>query len=185
MPVCYGGGITTVEQMRKIFHSGIEKVSLSAAALNNPALVKQAATQFGSQSVIVTLDIKSSLFKHQYQLVTHNGSTKTRKDPIQTAIEMENLGAGELVINNVDRDGVMDGYDTAYLKQIVDAVDIPVIALGGAGTNEHLKNVIVDAGASAAAAGSMFVFHGRHKAVLISYPTQDKIQQLLGTTIHE
>ena len=143
MPVCYGGGITTVEQMRKIFHSGVEKVSISAAALNNPALIKQAATRFGNQSVIVTLDIKSSFFKKQYQLVTHNGSAKTGKDPIQAAVEMENLGAGELVINNVDRDGVMDGYDTDYLKQIIDAVDIPVIGLGGAGTTDHLKNIII------------------------------------------
>ena len=185
MPVCYGGGVSTIEQMRRLFHSGIEKISLSAAAIHNPELISQAAEQFGSQSVIVTLDIKSSFFKHKYQVVTHNGSVKTSKNPIETAKEMETLGAGELVINNVDRDGIMNGYDISYLQKIVDAVDIPVISLGGAGGLEDLRSAIRDAGASAAAAGSIFVFHGRHKAVLISYPSQEKIYTLLGSAVDE
>ena len=185
MPVCYGGGVTTVEQMKRLFHHGIEKISLSAAAIHNPELISQAAEQFGSQSVIVTLDIKSAFFKRKYQLVTHRGTERTGKDPIKSAKEMEALGAGELVINNVDRDGMMNGYDIAYLKQIVNAVNIPVIALGGAGSLEDIRKTIQVSGVSAAAAGSMFVFHGRHKAVLISYPSQKKISQLLGLSDYE
>lgn len=185
MPVCYGGGVTTVEQMRRLFHSGVEKVSLSSAAINKPNLVREAAEQFGSQSVIVTLDIKRSFLKRSYQVVTHNSSAKTGKDPVKTAIEMQKLGAGELVINNVDRDGLMKGYDIAYLKQIVEAVDIPVVALGGAGNLDDIRRVIQEAGVSAAAAGSMFVFHGRHRAVLISYPSKEKIKTLLGTSVDE
>lgn len=183
MPICYGGGVTTVEQMRKIFYIGVEKVALSFSALNDPDLVKKAAIEFGSQSVLVVLDIKRSFFKRKYQVVTHNGTKKTGRDPIATAQEMERLGAGELVINNVDQDGGMGGYDVIYLKQLIDSVNIPVIALGGAGCLDDLGNVIVDAGASAAAAGSLFVFHGRHRAVLINYPHRDKIQQLLGKII--
>lgn len=185
MPVCYGGGVTSVDQMRRLYHSGVEKVSLSAAALSNPGLIQEAAELFGNQSVIVTLDIKRILFKRNYQVVTHNSAVKTGKDPVQTAIDMQNLGAGELVINNVDRDGMMEGYDMAYLKQIVDAVGIPVISLGGAGNLVDIRNVIREVGVSAAAAGSMFVFHGRHKAVLISYPPQEKIQKLLGLSGYE
>jgi imidazole glycerol-phosphate synthase subunit HisF len=185
MPVGYGGGVTTVEQMQKLYYSGVEKVSLSSSALATPELVRQASDQFGSQSVIVTLDIKRSLFNRKYQVVTHNGGKKTKLDPISTAKQMEQYGAGELIINNVDNDGVMKGYDTSYMKQIIDAVNIPVIPLGGAGNLQHLQEIIIDGGASAAAAGSIFVFHGKHKAVLINYPSHDSILQLLGRTDYE
>ncbi len=172
MPVCYGGGITTVDQMERLFYSGIEKISMSFSALNEQKLVSEAALRFGSQSIIVTLDIKKSFLKKKYQVVTHNGSKKTGKDPVQMAIQMEKMGAGELVINNIDRDGTMVGYDTQYLKEIVDAVSIPVVILGGAGKLDDFKIGIADTGASAVAAGSMFVYHGRLKAVLINYPSQ-------------
>ena len=178
MPVCYGGGITTTEQMRRLFRSGVEKISLSAAAFNNMELVSHAAQQFGSQSILVTLDIKKK-WTGKYCLVSNNGKKKYDQDPIQAAMKMEELGAGELIINSVDRDGVGEGYDITYLKQLTDLVNIPVVALGGAGTVEHLRSVIIEGGVSAAAAGSMFVFHGRHRAVLISYPTHDNIQELL------
>ena len=185
MPVSYGGGIGNVTQMKQLFRNGVEKVSLSSAALNDTSLISEAVSIFGSQSVILTLDIKRSLFKRKYQIVTHNGTRNTGNDPIQTAKEFAQLGIGELVINNVDNDGIMEGYDTEYMKQVVDAVNIPVVALGGAGNKDHLRDVVVDAGVSAAAAGSMFIYHGRRKAVLISYPPQEDMQKHLGEILHE
>jgi len=182
MPVCYGGGVTSIEQMRRLFWAGVEKVSISAAAIENPMLVKEASAQFGSQSIVVTLDITKTLLKRQYQVVTHNATRKTGLDPINTAMLMEKRGAGELVINNVDRDGAMSGYDIDYLRKITDSVNIPVIALGGAGTLEHLKEVVMNGGASAAAAGSMFVYHGKHRAVLTNYPDQKQLLQLFGVS---
>jgi cyclase len=178
MPVCYGGGVTTVEQMRKLFALGVEKVSVSAAALETPAFVEQAARQFGSQSIIVTLDVKKSRFGRTYQIVTHNATIITKLIPLEVAQRMAEMGAGELLINSVDRDGLMNGYDEDLIKQISDAVHIPVIALGGAGSLQHLQSVVYNGGASAAAAGSMFVFHGKYKAVLINYPTQQELKKL-------
>ncbi len=180
MPVCYGGGIISIQQMHRLFQTGVEKISISAAAIGNPVLVKEAADQFGSQSIVVTLDIMKTLLQRQYQVVTHNATRKTGLDPVDTARLMEKRGAGEIVVNNVDRDGLMTGYDIDYIKKITDAVNIPVIALGGAGTLDHLKAVVINGEASAVAAGSMFVYHGRHRAVLINYPDQKQIQQLFG-----
>jgi cyclase len=185
MPVCYGGGITSIEQIRRLFWVGVEKVSISSAAIANPSLIEDAARQFGSQSIVVTLDITKTLLKRQYQVVTHNATKKTGLDPIKTAMLMEKSGAGELVINNVDRDGTMAGYDLEYIKEITDSVGIPVIALGGAGSLNDIKDVVIKSGASAAAAGSLFIYYGRLKAVLINYPDQRQLQQLFGVGVYE
>jgi len=185
MPVCYGGGITSIQQMHRLFWIGVEKVSISATAIGNPALIEEAADRFGSQSIVVTLDITKPLLKRQYQVVTHNAVRKTGFDPIDAAKLMEKSGAGELVVNNVDRDGTMIGYDIEYIHKIADSVNIPVIALGGAGTLNHLKEVVMNGGASAAAAGSMFVYFGKHRAVLINYPEQKQLQQLFGVNVYE
>lgn len=178
MPVCYGGGVKTVEQMRRLFYLGVEKVSLSSAAIEDPELVSKAASEFGSQSVVVTLDIKKTGLRRKYEVLIYNGTKKTGYDPIKLAKKMESLGAGELVINNVDRDGTFEGYDEDIIKEIVEEVNIPVIALGGAGSLEDIRNVILRAGATSAAAGSLFVYYGKLRAVLINYPSQNELENL-------
>jgi len=178
MPVCYGGGVKSIEQMRKLFYIGVEKISISSAAIENPELISKAASEFGSQSVVVTLDIKKTGLRRKYELVIYNGTTKTGFDPVEAAKRMESLGAGELVINNVDRDGTFEGYDEDIILKIVQAVNIPVIALGGAGSLEDIRNVIVRAKASSAAAGSLFVYYGKLRAVLINYPSQTELDTL-------
>jgi len=185
MPVCYGGGVSTVSQMRKLFHIGVEKISISSAAVQRPALITEAANIFGRQSIVVTLDIKRTIFKRNYQVVIKNASQKTGLNPLKFAKQVVKLGAGELLINNVDLDGTMRGYDLPLLKNITDSVEIPVIALGGAGSIQDLGLVIQKAGVSAAAAGSLFVYHGKHKAVLINYPTEYELKEILGVSFHE
>ncbi len=185
MPICYGGGVTTVEQMNKLFAIGIEKISISVAAIANPTLIREAARRFGSQSIIVTIDVKKSIFGKSYKTVTHNAKINTKLTPLEVAKRMEKMGAGELLINDVDHDGLMNGYDDDLIKLISNAVNIPVVALGGAGSLEHIKSVVYNGGASAAAAGSMFVFHGKHKAVLINYPSQQELKKIFHKTVPE
>ena len=177
MPVCYGGGITSIDQIREIFFLGIEKVSLKTAAINNPELVKQAADVFGSQSIVVSIDIKTNLFGKK---VVHTIGRKSAQlmDPVDFAMRMESLGAGELLVNSVDKDGMMSGYDLESIRRITDKVNIPVIACGGAGKLSDFKVAVEDGGASGVAAGSLFVFQGVHKAVLINYPSQEALIQL-------
>ncbi len=178
MPLCYGGGVTTLEQMKRIFASGVEKIALSAAAVTNSTLIKDAVRIFGSQSIVVVIDVKKSLLG-QYHVYTDNGTKNTKLNVLEWVQEVIALGAGEIVINAIDRDGMMKGYDIPLIKEITGKVDIPVIALGGAGSIEDLREVIYHAGASAAAAGSLFVFSGVHKAVLINYPTREVIDTII------
>jgi cyclase len=177
MPLCYGGGITTLDDMARLFSIGIEKACINTSAIHNPSLVSQAAERFGSQSVVVSIDVKRSLMG-KYQIVTAGGTNPTGLDPIDFARKMERLGAGEIILTSIDRDGTMKGYDTEILRTVTTAVRIPVIASGGAGVLADLKAALREGGASGAAAGSMFVFHGKHRAVLISYPAPDEIDQL-------
>jgi cyclase len=179
MPLCYGGGIKNVEQMKRIYSLGVEKISLSSQAVLNPNLIKQASNLFGNQSVIVTVDIKKDLWGNS-KVFIYNGVKNTKLDPIEFIKEMELLGAGELVINSCDYDGVMKGYDIDFLKLIKSSVNIPIIALGGAGNLNHIKEVFDTAKVDAVACGSMFVYQGPLKGVLISYPPFQKIQDLLG-----
>lgn len=181
MPVCYGGGVKTLEQMKRLFYLGVEKISLSSKAIESPEIVSQAAALFGNQSVVVTLDVGRSGLMRRYDVVLYNGTSKTGSDPVSMAIEMQAMGAGELIINSVDRDGVMNGYDDVIVRKIVDSVDIPVVALGGGANLVDMRQVITNAGASAAAAGSFFVYYGKLKAVLINYPSQEQ----LGTLFEE
>jgi len=177
MPVCYGGGITKLDQIQKIFKLGIEKVSINLSALQNLELIKEASSRFGSQSLVVTVDVKKS-FTGKYLVYNHK-KAKTEKTPLQEYLQkIEMAGAGEILINNVDRDGTLNGYDTKLLKSVVDNVTIPVIACGGAGSLEDFKTVKKEANVSAVAAGSFFVFHGKHKAVLITYPHYKKLEEL-------
>ncbi|MGU9805361.1 UNVERIFIED_CONTAM: imidazole glycerol phosphate synthase subunit HisF [Pseudomonas sp. CM11] len=169
MPICYGGGICTLEHAQKIFSLGIEKIALNSAALVDIELLRKIADQFGSQSVVCSIDCKKSLLG-RYSVYSQAGMKDTKISPIEWARKVEAAGAGEIFLNSIDRDGMMQGYDISLIKSVVAAVDIPVIACGGAGSIADLNEPFEKAGVSAVAAGSFFVFHGKHKAVLISYP---------------
>jgi imidazole glycerol-phosphate synthase subunit HisF len=171
MPVAYGGGIRTIEDARRMLQLGVEKIVVCTRAIEDPAFVTAAADLFGSQSVVVCLDVRRTLLG-RYEAYTHGGRTRTRRDPVSLAEEMAGRGAGEIVVNSIDRDGTMAGYDVALVRSVSSAVNVPVIACGGAGSVEHLAEAVRLGGASAVAAGSMFVFQGRHRAVLISFPAQ-------------
>ncbi len=177
MPFGYGGGIRTLEDVRNVLATGAEKAILNTSAWKNPGLVTEAAAQFGSQSIVVSMDVKRSLFGKQ-QVVVGCGREKTGQDPVAYAKRMAELGAGELLLTSVDRDGTFEGYDLELVQQVSRAVGIPVVACGGAGNLQHLREVVRDGGASAAAAGSLFVFQGAHRAVLINYPEREKLDTL-------
>ena len=179
MPLCYGGGVTSLEQMRQIYRLGVEKISLCTSAASNPDLVRRASSDFGAQSVVVTIDVKRTIFG-RYEVVTRNGTRKTKNNPVDFAKQMADCGAGELVIQSVDRDGMMGGYDLALFRSIKAAVPIPIIALGGAGSLGDIGSVVNDAGASAAAAGSLFVYYGPLQGILINYPTQEELTSVFG-----
>ncbi|CAN7606888.1 MULTISPECIES: AglZ/HisF2 family acetamidino modification protein [unclassified Devosia] len=170
MPLCYGGGVTTREQAKRIIGLGVEKVAISAAAINNPALVSQIADEVGSQSVVVVLDVKKPMFGKDFDVYTHNGSKKVREGLAALVAEFESRGAGELVINSIDRDGMMKGYDLDLAERIRSTTKLPVTVLGGAGSLDDIGALIGRCGIIGAAAGSLFVFKGNYRAVLINYP---------------
>jgi imidazole glycerol-phosphate synthase subunit HisF len=175
MPLAYGGGIRTLDDIREIFTVGVEKVCINSYAVEDPSFVGKAADIFGSQSIVVSIDVKKSLLG-RYEVFTHGGRSNTKIDPVTHAIEMEQRGAGELFLNSIDRDGTMQGYDIELIRKVASAVRIPVIACGGAGKLSDLTDAWKKGGASAVSAGSMFVFHGKHRAVLISYPGQEELK---------
>jgi cyclase len=170
MPLCYGGGVKTVEQAKTIVGLGVEKVALSSAAIHDPGLVAAIATEIGSQSVVVVLDAKHRTFRGGYELFVHNGKTATGKTPAEVAAEMERQGAGEIVINSIDRDGAMKGYDLTLARAVRSATSLPMSVLGGAGSLQDIGTLISELGLVGAAAGSLFVFKGVYRAVLINYP---------------
>jgi len=180
MPLCYGGGVKNIEQMKKIYALGVEKISLSSSAVLNPELIREAASIFGRQSVIVTVDVKKD-FWGKKKVFINNGKKNTKLNPIDFIKQVENLGAGEIVVNSVDHDGEMNGYDALLLKEIKQNAKVPIIALGGAGNLNHIKEAFEIAKVDAVACGSMFVYQGPLKGVLISYPPYQKIQELLGS----
>lgn len=179
MPLCYGGGVRTVAQIEKIISLGVEKVAVSSAVVENPKLISDAATRVGSQSVVVVIDVKKSGLLRRQEVATHNGSRRTGLNPVEFARKMAELGAGEIVINSVDRDGEMKGYDLDLIEQVRQAVRLPLTVLGGAGSLDDLKGVIRRYGIIGAAAGSLFVFKGRYRAVLINYPNRAEKEALL------
>ena len=171
MPICYGGGVKTVEQAQKIFSLGIEKIALSSSVINNPILISEISERVGSQSVIVVLDVKKKTFGG-YEIYTHNGKKNTAINPIKFAQKAQDLGAGEIVINSIDNDGMMKGFDTNIINKIRQVVTIPLTVLGGAGSLVDIKEIIHKHGIIGVAAGSLFVFKGVYKAVLINYPSK-------------
>jgi imidazole glycerol-phosphate synthase subunit HisF len=176
MPVGYGGGINDLKQIEKLFKLGIEKVVLNTAAHWSSNLIKEAAHVFGSQSVVISIDVKRD-FLGNYRIYTHSGSKKLNINLLSAIKLYEDLGAGELLINSIDRDGTMKGYDLNLIKLVSENLSIPVIASGGAGKIIDFSQAI-GAGASAVAAGAMFVFHGVHRAVLINYPKEEEVTKL-------
>lgn len=182
MPIAYGGGITELSDVHKLISSGVEKVVINSKAVENSELIKIISSSIGSQSVVVSIDVNKNIFG-KYKVFSHSGNKNTGLDPLEWSRVMETMGAGELFINSIDRDGTMSGYDIELIRGISNAVNIPVIAAGGAGSLNDLKVVLRDGGASAAAAGSMFVFNGRHKAVLITYPTNEEIDYVHGKAV--
>ena len=179
MPLCYGGGIKTVEQAQRIFNLGVEKIALSSAVLENPTLVTEIAKEVGSQSVVVVLDVMKKMFGG-YDVYTHNGTRKTKIDLESFIEKLQVLGVGEIVINSIDNDGKMKGYDIGLISKIKPIIDVPVTVLGGAGNFEDMENLIEEFGIIGCAAGSLFVFKGKYKAVLISYPKQIDKEKIIG-----
>lgn len=179
MPFGYGGGISTIDEIEKLFHLGVEKVILNTSAYNNPQLITKAAKVYGNQSIVVSIDVKTNFFKKKHIFV-NCGKHKINQNPVEYAQIIEELGAGEIFINSIDRDGTMTGYDLELVKSISDAVNIPVVACGGAGNLQDFRKAVLKANASAVAAGSMFVFNGIHKAVLISYPSYNELERLFN-----
>lgn len=169
MPMAYGGGITTYDQVRTLIRSGVEKVVINTAATaGNMQVITQAAAAFGSQAVVGSIDVRHSLLKG-YRIASKSGTVETSlklEDHVKALVE---AGAGEIFINNIDADGTMAGFDLKLIRRVAESCTVPVIACGGAGTSADLKSALTQGGASAVAAGSMFVFHGKHRAVLINY----------------
>lgn len=169
MPLGYGGGVTTAQQAAQIIASGFEKVSISAAALARPALIREMAEAVGAQSVVVTLDVRKNKLLPGYTIYTRNGTEKQKANLLEFCQQAVELGAGEIVINSIDRDGEMAGYDLELAKLVRKTVSSPVTMLGGAGTSTHMQELIDAVGVVGAAAGSVFVFKGPYRAVLINY----------------
>lgn len=180
MPLCYGGGVKTVEQAQKIFSLGVEKIAISSAVFDDLSLIQRMGEKVGTQSVVVVLDVKKKLLGG-YEVYTHNGKKKTGKNPVEFAAELEKLGVGEIVINSIDQDGQMKGYDLDLIGKIREVITIPMTVLGGAGTLSDIGLLIKKFGIIGASAGSLFVFKGIYKAVLINYPTRIEKDVLINT----
>jgi cyclase len=178
MPFCYGGGITTVEQARKIINLGAEKVALSYSALYNISLCQEIGSIIGNQSVVVVLDVKKKKIFGGYDIYTHNGTKKSKWKLDDLVAKLEEIGIGEIVINSIDNDGTMQGYDTALVENIREKCSMPITVLGGAGTLDDIKKLISKFKIIGAAAGSLFVFKGKYRAVLISYPNSQERKHL-------
>lgn len=178
MPLCYGGGIKTVEQARRIFSLGVEKVALSAAAIENPNLIKEISDSVGSQSVVVVIDVRKKFFGG-YELYIKNGKKSVNKNLFSFIGELETQGAGEIIINHIDLDGTMKGYDLLLAEKVRESTSLPLTILGGAGTLEDIGKLIKKFKIIGAAAGSLFVFKGKYRAVLINYPTPSEKDALI------
>jgi cyclase len=184
MPLCYGGGIKTIEQAERILSLGVEKIALSSSAIENPQLISQLAERVGRQSVVLILDVKKKFLGHKYECFIHNGTKNTKLCPFEFAKKAQDLGVGEIVINSIDLDGVMKGYDLAFISKFKSKINVPVTVLGGAGEFSHLEQLISQEGIVGAAAGSLFVFKGKYRAVLINYPNKQEKAQILSSTLN-
>lgn len=180
MPLCYGGGVKTVDHVKKIISLGAEKVAISSIVFKDSNMVKNMVNAVGTQSVIAVLDVKKKGLFGKYQVFTHNGKKSAGKDPITVAEELQKMGVGEIVINSIDNDGMMQGFDQKLIKQVRNAIDIPMTVLGGAGLLDHIRTLIKEYKTIGVAAGSLFVFKGKYKAVLINYPDAAEKKELIS-----
>jgi len=169
-----GGGIRSIKEIRQIIAAGAEKVILNTSAAENPDFVKEASEEFGSSTIVVSIDVKKNIFGKELTAI-YSGRKATSHDPVSFAKLMEEKGAGEIIINPIERDGTMQGYDISLIRRVSEAVSIPVVALGGAGTYADLYKAVNEGYASAVAAGSLFVYHGARRGVLINYPEKEQL----------
>ena len=180
MPLCYGGGVKTAEQVRRIVELGVEKVAMGSAAVENGEVLAEMAEQVGRQSVVAVMDVrKKGLLTGHYEVFTCNGTKATGMSPVDFARKAEALGAGEILVNSIDRDGEMKGYDLELARQVREAVALPMTVLGGAGSLKDIAALFHAFGIVGAAAGSLFVFRGKYRAVLISYPGREEKESLV------
>jgi len=178
MPFAVGGGISTLQQIQNIIAAGAEKVVISSNAALDPDFIRSASESFGSSTIVICLDVKKNILgKEQTWII--NGSQPTGKRPLEFALQMEERGAGEIIIQSIERDGMMQGYDIELVRKISASVTIPVVALGGAGDLSHLKEAYIDAYANGLAAGSMFVYYGSRKGILINYPDPTEMKTFI------
>jgi cyclase len=179
MPLCYGGGITNIDQVLRIIRLGVEKVAMGSAAMKNPDFLAEAARCIGSQSLAVIIDVKKSPENGKYDVYTHNGRRNTGKCPLAFALQAQELGAGEIIVNSIDKDGHMGGYDLALAEKIHNSIAVPLTVLGGAGSLADIGRLINKFGTIGAAAGSLFVFKGVYRAVLLNYPSRAEKHALI------
>ncbi len=177
MPFGYGGGIKDLDDIKTLFGIGVEKVVINSSSIENIKFIKDASDRFGSQSIIVSIDVKRNILG-KYVVYSHSGKIATRYDPVNYAKFLEEMGAGEIILTSIDRDGTMKGYDIDLIRKVTTVLNIPLVASGGAGKIQDFIDAIHKGGASAVSAGSMFVFQGKHKAVLISYPSMEEIEAI-------
>lgn len=179
MPLSFGGGIRSLDHAKAVFDTGFEKIAINSSALENPPLITEIACQYGSQAVIVSIDVKASLWgKPTVRGV--GGRRNSGRNPVEWAKEAESRGAGEILLTSIDREGTWNGFDCDLVCQIADAVSIPVIAHGGAGNVEHIRQVVKQAHASAVALGSMVVFQKKDMGVLVNFPSSNQIADALA-----
>lgn len=183
MPLCYGGGIKTLEQAQRILGLGVEKIALSSAFFDAPSFVAELAERVGRQSVVIVLDVRKRMLGGKYDCYTNNGKVNRKLCAFDLAQKAQELGAGELIINSIDHDGMMKGYDLELVRKIKSLVSIPVTVVGGAGCYDHIEKLIKEHPVIGAAAGSVFVFKGKYKAVLINYPTPFEKARMLSSLL--
>ncbi len=179
MPFSVGGGIRSIKEIQQVLGAGAEKVILNTIAAENPDFIREASDEFGSSTIVVSIDVKKNIFGKELTYI-YSGKKSTKYDPVDFARLAEEKGAGEIIINSIEHDGMMQGYDISLIKRIAEAVRIPVVALGGAGSNDDLRTAVRDGYASAVAAGSLFVYHGPRRAVLINYPSSEELVKLFA-----
>lgn len=179
MPLCYSGGVKTPDQVERIIALGVEKVALSSIATQDLKVISEAARRVGNQSVVVVMDVKKTGVFKKYEVYTHNGTRRTGLDPVEFAKEAEANGAGEIVLNSIDRDGEMNGYDMDLVAKVYNTVSLPITVIGGAGSLNDMERLFSEYGLIGAAAGSYFVFKGKYRAVLINYPSRAEKDRMI------
>jgi imidazole glycerol-phosphate synthase subunit HisF len=184
MPLCYGGGITNAEQAKRIFNLGVEKIAISSTAINHPSIITELSASVGSQSIVIVLDVKKKYMSNNYNVLINNGKDKTGINLTSFVSSLQDLGAGEIVLNSIDRDGTMKGYDYKAIDQVRTNTTLPLTVLGGAGNLGHIGELISKYGIIGAAAGSIFVFKGKYRAVLINYPNAKEKMNLIKNNMN-